>query len=483
MTAAVQSAFAAEPKLSEATQACLDCHREATPGIVADWKKSRMAKRTVAQALKEPDLKKRVSAQSVPPGMMNVVVGCAECHTQNPKTHKDTFKHDGHMVHTVVSPKDCATCHPSEEKEYGQNLMSHARGNLLNNAIYQDMIKNINSTPVYAKGALKMEAPGNETMAETCLACHGTKVEVKGMRKVMSDLGEFELPRLSGWPNHGVGRVNPDGSKGSCAACHSRHSFAIEMARRPATCAECHKGPDVPAYKVYQVSKHGNLYANLGKSWNFKAVPWTVGEDFNAPTCASCHVSLLVDTEGAVVSKRSHRMNDRLGDRLMGLIYAHRHPKSPDTSIIKNADGQPLATTFSGKPAKEFLIGQKEYQKRRRAMERVCLACHSSGWVKGQFARLDNAIKTSNQSTLAATGLMQDIWKQGLAKGPDQGGSVFDEYKERVWVEHWLFYANTMRLATAMMGQDYAVFEMGRWQASKNIRRLHDWTKSQKTGK
>jgi cytochrome c553 len=24
------------------------------------------------------------------------------------------------------------------------------------------------------------------------------------------------------WPNTGIGRINPDGSEGSCAACHSR---------------------------------------------------------------------------------------------------------------------------------------------------------------------------------------------------------------------------------------------------------------------
>ena len=38
----VNSALAAEqsPPISEATQSCLDCHSEATPGIVAGWEKS-----------------------------------------------------------------------------------------------------------------------------------------------------------------------------------------------------------------------------------------------------------------------------------------------------------------------------------------------------------------------------------------------------------------------------------------------------------
>ena len=35
------------------------------------------------------------------------------------------------------------------------------------------------------------------------------------------------------WPNSGIGRINLDGSLGTCAACHSRHRFSLAMARRP----------------------------------------------------------------------------------------------------------------------------------------------------------------------------------------------------------------------------------------------------------
>ena len=94
-----------------------------------------------------------------------------------------------------------------------------------------------------------------------------------------------------------MGRINPDGSKGACTACHTRHGFSIEMARKPYTCSQCHKGPDVPAYAVYMVSKHGNIYDSLESKSDFSAVPWVPGKHFTAPTCATCHVSLL--TPGA----------------------------------------------------------------------------------------------------------------------------------------------------------------------------------------
>ena len=104
----------------------------------------------------------------------------------------------------------------------------------------------------------------------------------------------------------------------------------------------------------------------MGKGWNFEAVPWTVGEDFTAPTCATCHVSLVVSGEGEVVVKRTHQMNDRLPWRLFGLIYAHPHPQSPDTTKIKNRMGLPLPTELTGEPVMDDVfimsIGIPTYQ-------------------------------------------------------------------------------------------------------------------------
>ena len=48
------------------------------------------------------------------------------------------------------------------------------------------------------------------------------------------------LPDPAIWPNTGIGRINPDGSEGSCAACHSRHEFSSAQARTPDTCAKSH---------------------------------------------------------------------------------------------------------------------------------------------------------------------------------------------------------------------------------------------------
>ena len=475
-------ALGATSRISEETTGCIRCHASVHPGIVADWERGRMAKVTPRAAKSMILKKRRVSFETVPLRLSNVVVGCAECHTMNSEKHGDTFEHNGYQIHVVVTPEDCATCHPVEVKQYSKNIMANAYGNLQNNMVYRGLVDSVNGVHSFAGNKVSLKPPSEETDADSCLYCHGTVVEVDGTEVRETDQGEMTFPVLSGWPNQGVGRINPDESMGSCAACHTRHQFSIEMARKPSTCSECHKGPDVPAYPVYMVSKHGNIYSSLGKSWNYKAVPWTVGKDFTAPTCAACHVSLIVSKEGGVVAERTHQMNDRSAWRLFGLIYAHPHPKSPDTTIIKNKAGLPLPTELTGEPVVGFLIDSKEQDRRRKSMQGVCLACHSRGWVDGQFALMENTIRTTNEMTLAATRVLMSAWDKGAARGLSQKDSIFNEAIEKKWVEQWLFFANSTRFASAMVGADYGVFANGRWHMSKNIQEMVDWLEF-KTGK
>ena len=73
-------------------------------------------------------------------------------------------------------------------------------------------------------------------------------------------------------------------------------------------------------------------------------------------------------------------MNDRIAWRIMGLIYAHAHPKSPNTTLIKNKAGLPLPTELTGEPAPAFLIDAKEQEKRNAPCRRsVCPATARPG--------------------------------------------------------------------------------------------------------
>lgn len=468
-------AVAAAP-LSAASEECLVCHESLHPGIVADWRASRHARRSPAQGLAVETLARRVSSEEIAAELAGSAVGCAECHTLRPQQHGDTFDHNGHAVHIAVSPADCAVCHAVENEQYGRNIMAHAYSNLEDNALYQDLQRCILGAPGRSGGKLAFAAPDPATEAQACLYCHGTRLAVSGSEERETDFGAMSFPVIAGWPNQGVGRVNLDGSLGSCAACHTRHGFAIEMARQPYTCKECHIGPDVPVYKVYSSSKHGNIFETQGTAWDFEAVPWTVGEDFVAPTCAACHASLLTAPGGEVIAARSHQMSDRLAWRIFGLVYSHPQPREPNTTAIRSADGLPLPTALDGRPATDYLIDSAEQATRREAMSRVCLACHSRPWVGEHFARYEQTHASTNAATAEATGLLAEIWQRGFAEGPAAGGSPFDEAIERRWCDLWLFYANSVRFASAMAGGgDYAVFADGQYALAQAIADLHDW--------
>jgi len=128
----------AESKISPATEECLGCHATIHPGIVEGWKKTRHAATTPAeaQALDVEGLARKITGQNIPEDLKNVSLGCAECHSLNGSSHKDTFDHNGASIHVVVSPKDCATCHVEEAGQFDKNLMAHAHGILVNNSLY-----------------------------------------------------------------------------------------------------------------------------------------------------------------------------------------------------------------------------------------------------------------------------------------------------------------------------------------------------------
>lgn len=467
------NAWAQEAGVSDETEECLTCHTMLHPGLVASWRKSLHSTTSPAQGLEKPEMERRISSKSVPEKLGDTVVGCYECHSLRSEVHADSFEHNGYTINIVVTPSDCATCHSVEAEQFSRNMMSHAHGNLVDNEVYQDFMGVVNGRYSYSEGELAIAKSDRQTEYESCLYCHGTRLQVRGRVSRDTDFGEMEFPELEGWPNQGVGRINPDGSKGACTACHTRHAFSIAEARKPHTCSECHKGPDVPAYKVYEVSKHGTIFKTKHMDFNFTAVPWKVGEDFTVPTCAACHASLLTSPDGEVIAKRTHRFNDRLAWRLFGVPYPHPHPRSADLSDVVNSAGLPLPVELDGQPVSRFVIDESEQQKRNERLQAVCLSCHGRQWVESHFARLENTIDETIHQTQVATGILSDVWAGGFEQGLPQGANIFDQQAERMWTTVWLFYTNSTRFASAMAGGgDYGVFAKGRYQTGMELNSL-----------
>ncbi len=161
------------PKLSEQSRACVECHKDSNPGIHRQWGSS---------------LHYRAN------------VGCYECHKAN-ENDVDAFEHFDTYIATIVSPKDCAQCHPHETAEFAASHHSKAARILgsLDNRL-AEVVEGNN------KFVTEGFPQGNSAAAVTgCWQCHGSQV------KVLED-GRLDPAT---WPNTGIGRINPDGSEGS----------------------------------------------------------------------------------------------------------------------------------------------------------------------------------------------------------------------------------------------------------------------------
>jgi hypothetical protein len=339
---------------------CMTCHKEKSPGLYMQWFESAH-------------------------GLHNIT--CLDCHSAD-RGDVDGFQHEGALIATLVTPNDCAVCH--EEEAHQTNESYHATAGLI-----------LDSNDAY----LAHVAGGQPAAVAGCESCHGTKVLIDPDSPNMLD-------RLS-WPNSGVGRINPDGSKGSCNACHARHSFSVAQARQPETCGKCHLGPDHPQKEIYEESKHGIAYYTHRDEMNLDASPWQVGIDYyEAPTCATCHMSATV---------RQPVTHD-VGDRLSWTL------RPPVSRRMEN------------------------WQQNKDHMKDVCQACHFDYFIEGHYTQLDGVVNLYNEKfAIPAGALMKIIKEKKLLENP----AAFSNEIEWIYWELWHHEGRRARHGAAMMGPDY----------------------------
>ena len=87
--------------LTKESQKCVSCHKEQTSFVVVEWQKSKHFKNSV---------------------------GCYECHAAD-KSNPAAYRHMGFTISTLVTPKQCARCHPGIVEEYQSSI--HAKSGLI----------------------------------------------------------------------------------------------------------------------------------------------------------------------------------------------------------------------------------------------------------------------------------------------------------------------------------------------------------------
>jgi hypothetical protein len=234
-----------------------------------------------------------------------------------------------------------------------------------------------------------------------CQQCHGALVEI----------GADGIPVPASWPNTGIGRINPDGSRGACSTCHTRHLFSVAVGREPSACGNCHLGPDHPQKEIYEESKHGVAFMANRDRMALDAKPWVLGEDYSAaPTCATCHLSALPGVP----------VNHDIGLRISWTLR-------PEVSVrLEN------------------------WEERRGRMQQVCQSCHSPGFYYNFFEQYDDAVELYNDKfAKPATAIMKALRDSGKLT-PLQ----FDEPIEWTFYYLWHHEGRRARHGAAMMGPD-----------------------------
>lgn len=376
--------FRIERSMAPEAEACIDCHRRENPGLFADWANSRHAHANVT---------------------------CLDCHQAEPfdpdvsTQHFEQYERSDQKFGTssyrvpiaaVVTPKDCSRCHPDEAQQYSRS-------------------KHANTLEIIWKidPWLKQGMNSNVERISGCYHCHGTILK--------SDDGVLDADT---WPNVGVGRINLDGSRGSCTSCHTRHLFSIAEARKPEACGQCHLGPDHPQIEIYMESKHGDIYTAHGDEYNWSAAAgtWTPGVDYRGPTCASCHMS------GAGTVLTSHDVTERLSWELQAPLTVRPEEFGPFPAKVN-------------------------WRVEREKMKEICRQCHGDVWVNDHYVKLDKVVQEYGEFYFKpAKTMLDDLYARELL----DDSKFFDERLEVEYYELWHHEGRRARMGAAMMAPDYS---------------------------
>ncbi len=419
------------------SKTCVDCHQKSSPGIIDHWQGSTHAVKGV---------------------------GCVECHLAD-KGDVDGFDHYGAHIATVVTPRDCGRCHKTETQEFIAS--HHARaGNIL-----ASLDNFLAETVEGSREPFNPHSPtpgrditmvnGMASVDTGCKQCHGSKIALEATDGSLLTLDHFlpdangkptnkdavakikkaengrPLLHASSWPNTGIGRVNLDGSLGSCSACHSRHDFSPRRARQPENCGKCHLGPDHPQKEVYEESKHGVAFRDLKDHMNLDAHKWVLGVDYTqAPTCASCHMSGNKNNGGKVTHDAGQRIS-----------WTNR----PPVSLVMDTDehGEVVKETD---PAKRRELIHSTWQEKRTAMTNVCINCHTENYVQAFYKQYDDFVINYNEKFAKPGQKIMAVLKEQKLITPKE----FDEKIEWTWFYLWHHEGRRARHGASMMAPDYA---------------------------
>ncbi|MCG8619736.1 MAG: ammonia-forming cytochrome c nitrite reductase subunit c552 [Desulfobacterales bacterium] len=341
----------------KASGKCADCHRNETGAVVHQFDRS---------------MHNRAG------------INCLDCH--KPVGSQTGVDHNGFVISEGLSALNCAQCHKTE---YDQFLRSrHAA------PAWAAVVGRDDFTPEQIAHAEKYHKGTVDRNANALALLEGPAAINKGCAEC-----------------HDIGKPNPDGSIGTCTACHSRHTASIELARTPATCGQCHMGPDHSQIEIYNESKHGVLFAAQKHNFDLTVDPKKLSTaDMPIPTCSTCHMS------GLDGQKVTHDTTERLS----WWLFAPVSNKRPT------------------------------YQSGQNNMKETCLKCHTTDHVDTFYAEAEEVVFATNDKIKKVQEIMKGLRDEGLLTP-----APFDEPIEFLYFDIWHYFGRTAKHGAFMGGADF----------------------------
>jgi hypothetical protein len=311
-------------------------------------------------------------------------INCLECH--QPAEGQKGRDHHGFVINTQVTAANCKSCH---------------------GRVYEQFVRSRHAAPSWAA------VYGDKDFTAEQVA-FSERFQPGGCKRPPNPLAAVEGPTAIGAgcvKCHSVGRPNPDGSIGTCTACHARHTASVELARLPTTCGQCHMGPDHSQLEIYSESKHGVLFEAQRHALNLAADPQHLTtRDMFVPTCATCHMSGI---NGAHVT---HDPSERLSYLL----------------------------------AAEITTKRPGYAQAQAAMKDVCLNCHTPPLVERLYREAEQVVAATNEKIKQSQLIMKGLRDDGVLTG-----KPFSHPIDFLYFDLWHYFGRTAKHGAFMGGADF----------------------------
>lgn len=365
----------------------------------------------IAAAMIVNSFRPTVVTQQPTPAFVRATGKCAECHSKTQYSIVHEFELSVHASKNVT----CLDCHSERQgqtgqEHYGFTINPHvtaANCRACHEPEYQQFLRSRHAAPAWAAVAGKADFSIEQIAFSERFQPGGTDRAANGLALI-----EGPSAIASGCAAcHTIGKPNPDGTIGTCTACHTRHTSSVEVARLPSTCGQCHMGPDHSQLEIYSESKHGVMFEAQHGQLNLSAPPKSLTtKDMFIPTCATCHMSGI---NGMAVTHEP-------SERLSYYLFAEITEKRPN------------------------------FDRAQTNMQAVCLNCHTQPLVDRVYRQGAAVVDDTNRKIAGVKAIMDTLRADGILTGASFSTPIEFDY-----FDLWHYYGRTAKHGAFMGGADF----------------------------